>query len=200
MYKILSLSLVISLISLSGFAQDELQSLKKEISQIKSQVENANNHLSKNSQKLDKQLAHIKKQDEKIESYERALNLLEPKHTAKFKDIVFNIKEVIGNISSSTVTFKGILVNEGNSEIKFSSSLPEYFDNEGNQYKNPYSIKYGHNNYLTAIPNTPVKFEIKFSNVDSGKVAKVTALKLPINHGFNKENILFKSMDIEWED
>lgn len=124
---------------------------------------------------------------------------MKTKHTTKFKDIIFNITEVNDSISASTVTFKGILVNEGNSEIKFSSSRPEHFDNEGNRY-NKASTKYGHNNRITAIPNAPVKFEIIFSNVDSGEVSKVTALKVPIQQGYNIAEILFKNLDIEWEE
>lgn len=198
---LLLLSLAAILISSHNFAQDNLEQLEKDIAQIKSEVGKAQNQISANSQKLNQQLAHIQKQDEKIASYERALKLLKTKHETKLNHVVFNITEVIGSQVDGTLTFKGVLVNEGGGTVKLSSTQSEYFDNEAKQIKGMNNVKIDTGNMIEALSNVPVKFEVVFTNIPQVKAAKVTALNLKVSENHRPgNNVIFKNMIIEWKD
>src|SRR5690625_4318237 len=80
--------------------------------QLQKKVKNNEEKIGTIEQKLNEQLKHIEKQNEKIESYERALKMLESKPETEYKGITFHIKEAIGNKTDKTLFIKVILVND----------------------------------------------------------------------------------------
>lgn len=175
----------------NGDAENEVQ---KEVEANETKIKNV-------EQKLDKQLKHIEKQDEKIESYERALKMLESKPETEYKEITFHIKEAIGNKTGKTLVIKGVLVNESSDNFKIQAKTSDYFDNEGNQFSTR-SVKLGDQKALETMPDVPVKFTLEFEpeNLDA---TKITALRINIFEPENireKASLEFKNIDIDWEE
>lgn len=195
------LSLSTFLFCTTNYAQNDMDALKDEMSKVKSNIKSLETKLSTNTQRLEEQLTHIQKQDKKIESYERALKLLEEKHTAKLEEVTFNITKVIGNRTEGTLTFNGVLVNEGDKSLRIMTTInSEYYDNEANRVS-ILEVFFGSKRDIEIIPGIPTKFKAVAYKIPTEEVAKVTALSLGFRYGFSSSTkLIFKNMDIEWED
>lgn len=201
MKKLLALlSLTTLIFCTTSYAQNDIETLKTEISNVKSNIGSLEIKLSNNTQRLEKQLAYIQKQNKKIESYERALKLLEEKHTANLEEVTFNITKVIGSRTEGTLTFNGVLVNEGEDVLSITSTIhSEYYDNEANRVST-LEVYFGSKQTIDAIPGIPAKFKVTAYKIPTDEAAKVTALSLALRYGFaSNARLIFKNMDIDWE-
>lgn len=196
----LYLSLSTLLFSTVSFAQERHSSLKEELLKIKTELKEMQNQVAKNTEILKEQLAHIQKQDNKIKSYERSLNLMESISEAKLEGLIFNITDVIGSQEEKSLKFEGYVVNESNKAIILEKyGEIEYFDSEANRVKG-HILNFGGDYSLNLLPGVASRFSVDFHRIPDQKVAKISALSINIRHSFSRSTIIFKNLEVDWED
>lgn len=149
---------------------------------------------------IDRLTQQVQAQQEKIESYERTLHLLESKPKVDYQGVEFMVNKVVGNKGAQTVTVQGVLVNKNDSNRTMQADFGEYIDNEANRHTDKYNVKLGGFIRLeNTLPNVPVKFTVQFQ-VEDTNVAKVRAFVLHMLKvgQMEKTSLVFENLDIQW--
>lgn len=197
---LLYLSLSAFFISTVNFAQEKQTSLKEELLKVKAELKELHNQVTENTEALKEQLAYIEKQAKKIKSYERSLKLMESVHEARLDKLVFNITDVVGNQEENSLKFEGFVVNEGNKAVILERyGEIEYFDSEANRVKG-HILNFGDEHSINLLPGVATRFSVDFHKIPAQEAAKISALSIGIRHGFSRSSIVFKNMDVDWEE
>lgn len=197
---LLYLSLSAFFISTTNFAQEKHTSLKEELLKVKTELKELQNQVAKNTEILKEQLTYIEKQDKKIKSYEKSLKLMEITNEAKLDGLVFNISDVVGNQKENSLKFEGFVVNEGDKAVILERyGEIEYFDSKANRVKG-HILNFGDDYSINLLPGVATRFRVEFHRIPAQEVAKIAALSIGIRHGFSRSTIVFKNMDVDWEE